>query len=103
MTDYGARPRGLSPLTSLSMYRKITLPSMLYGCELWYNMKAQEINVLNKTQHTIIKKMQGFQKYTRSDMCQSLVGQYDLVFEIDKMKLLFFFTTVSCSARVSVF
>ena len=31
-----------------------------------------------------MKKLQRFQKHTRSDMCQ-----YDLVFEIDKTKLLF--------------
>ena len=73
MSDYGVCPRGLNSLTSVSLYRKITLPSMLYGCELWYNMNAQDINVLKKTQHIITKKMQGFQKYTRSDMCQSHV------------------------------
>ena len=35
---WSQKPLGVSPLTAISLYRKITVPTVLYGCEAWNNL-----------------------------------------------------------------
>ncbi len=88
MLTLGVRPLGLNPLTSASLYRKIIMPTVLYGCELWNHLTKAESDELNKLQHFIVKKIQGFNIRTRSDMCESMLGLYRITSEIDKRKLM---------------
>lgn len=79
-----------NPLTLVGLYQKIVLPTVLYGCELWNNLKQTDLQVLNKFQHFVIKDIQGLKISTRSDMCESMLGLHPIVSEIDKRKLAFF-------------
>ena len=54
----GARPRGLYPATSVSLYKRIVLPYVLYGCELWNDLNTRDIHDLNTSQHLVAKKIQ---------------------------------------------
>lgn len=74
----------------MNLYKKVVLPSTLYGCEIWNELKSQDYQLLNKFQHFIVKDIQGLKTSTRSDMCESLVGLRPITSEIDKKKLLFF-------------
>lgn len=85
----GVKPLGLNPITSANLYRKIIIPSVLYGCELWNHLTQSEIDELNRLQHFIVKKIQGFKIRTRSDICESMLGLYRLTSEIDKRKMMF--------------
>lgn len=79
-----------NPLTLVKLYRKIVLPTVLYGCELWNNLKQTDFQILNKFQHFVTKDIQGMKISTRSDMCESMIGLHPIISEIDKRKLVFF-------------
>jgi len=46
----GLHPHGLNPLVSITLYlyKKIIVPIVLYGCELWHNMSYRVIIVVNR-------------------------------------------------------
>ena len=83
-------PGTVNPLTATSLYRKVILPSLLYGCELWNELSVTDTKKLSQLQHFLVKDMHGFETRTRSDMCESMLGLLEIVREIDKRKLLFF-------------
>ena len=56
---------------------------------MWYNMTVKNIQILNKFQHFIVKRILDLKTSTRSDMCQSIVGLHPIVSYIDKRKLFF--------------
>ena len=89
MSDIGVYTGGLNAELSISLYKKVVLPIVTYGCEIWNNLKHDDKHELNKLQHHIVKKVQGFNQYVRSDMCESMVGLYRIDAEIDRRKLLF--------------
>ena len=90
LSNIGVRPRGLNPKTSVSLYTRVVLPSVLYGCELWNDLLGKDIRALNVFQHYVTKKIQGFPRQTRSDMCESMLGLLPIETAIDKTKLKFF-------------
>ena len=89
MAGLGLRPLGLNPLTSVSLYRKIVIPTALYGCELWNNMNKSDLDTVNRLQHFVVKKILGLPIRTRSDICESMLGLIRLSAEIEKRKLMF--------------
>ena len=89
MIGLGLHPQGLNPLTSTSLYKKIIIPTVLYGCELWNDLTQSNIDTINKFQHFIVKKIQGFTMRTRSDICESMLGLIRLSAEVEKRKLMF--------------
>ena len=91
MIGYGVRPLALNPLTSVSLYKKIVIPTVLYGSELWNTMTKADTDSVNRLQHYIVKRIQGFKTRTRSDMCESMLGLRKLCTEIDKRKLMFLY------------
>ena len=70
-----------------NLYKKIMLPSLLYGSELWKYMVFSDRAQLNTLQHC--KKSLSLPKSFRSDMCESLFDTLPIVAEIDARKLLF--------------
>ncbi len=56
MVGLGVKPAGLNPLTSTKLYKKIIVPTTLYGCELWNDVTQSDINTITRHQHTIVKK-----------------------------------------------
>jgi hypothetical protein len=79
----------LNPITSASLVSKICIPQLLYGCELWSNLKQFEYDKLDKFQRLAAKKIQKFHMRTRTDMCLSMLGWKNIVYEIDYRKLVF--------------
>ena len=91
MIGLGLHPQGLNPLTSTSLYKKIIIPTVLYGCGLWKGLTQTDIDTINRFQHFIVKKIQGFTLRTRSDMCESMLGLIRLSAEVEKRKLMFLY------------
>jgi hypothetical protein len=79
----------LNPITSASLVRKICIPSLLFGCELWSNLKSVEINRLDRFQRLAAKKIQKFHQRTRTDICLSMLGWKNIIYDIDYRKLMF--------------
>ncbi|VDI82238.1 Hypothetical predicted protein [Mytilus galloprovincialis] len=79
----------LNPLTVCSLYNKIVIPSVLYGCELWNGLKMKDITSLETFQHFIVKHIQGLSRRTRSDMCESMINLERLPVLVEKRKLTF--------------
>jgi len=97
---YGVKPIGLNPLTSASLYRKIVIPTALYGCELWGKLNKTNIAMISRLQHFIAKKTQGFPQATRSIMCESMLGLPPLITEVERRKLLFLQKLISMPNNV---
>ena len=57
MLGYGVHPSGLNPMTCVSLYKKIVIPSILYGSEVWNNISKAETDQINRTQRRIVKKI----------------------------------------------
>ena len=87
-----------NPLTLISIYKKVILPSVLYGCEMWTNMTKRDVQKLETFQHYAVKLILNLQTSTRSDMCESLVGLYRIIAVIDKRKLNFLQCLINCKA-----
>uniref|UniRef100_A0A8W8ISZ1 Reverse transcriptase domain-containing protein n=1 Tax=Magallana gigas TaxID=29159 RepID=A0A8W8ISZ1_MAGGI len=80
----------LNPATLSKLYKRIVLPSVLYGSELWCDLKQKDNRALDVFQHFICKHAMNLPKHTRSDMCESIFGLLPIASEIDKRKLQFF-------------
>ena len=80
------------------MYKKIIIPIALYGCELWTNMTGLELNTVNRLQHYIVKKIQGFTQRTRTDISESMLGLHKLSTVIEIRKLAFLHKILSLDA-----
>lgn len=58
------------------LYRKIVIPTLLYECDLWNNLKQADLQVLNEFQHFVMKDIS-----SRSDICKSLFSLIYPVFQ----------------------
>lgn len=86
----GIRDGGMNPLTSMKIWKRIILPSVLYGCELWSNMTNTSIEELELCQRYAARRMQAFDKYSPTEATRSTLGLWSMEAYIDKMKLCFF-------------
>ena len=80
----------LNPMTMSHLYKRVVLPTVLYGCELWNGLSTQDLNRLQILQHFICKHVMNLPKRYRSDLCESLFDVLPIDAEIDVRKLLFF-------------
>ena len=67
----GIMSKSTKPCILVKLYKSIVLPTVLYGCEMWNNLKSVDLTNLNRFQHFIVKRIQNLRTCTRSDMCQS--------------------------------
>lgn len=81
--------KDVNPCSCLHIYKTVTLPTVLYGCELLSNLRKSDIVIFDTFQHFAAKKILNLQKRTRSDMCQSILGLHPIIAYIDKRKLYF--------------
>jgi hypothetical protein len=72
------RDDNTSPLVLVKLYKSIVIPSVLYGCEVWNDLKNKDLLLLNKLQHFVAKHAHTFSTLTRSDICESMVGLHNL-------------------------
>mgnify|MGYP000323122257 CR=1 FL=1 len=96
LLGYVVHPTYLNPLTSTILYRKLTMPSMLYGSELWNGLSVTDVEHTNRWRHCKVKVIQGFHNYTRSDMCESMIGLPPLVGQTVQRKLMFYTKSCHC-------
>jgi hypothetical protein len=72
------------------MYKSVVIPSVVYGCEVWNDLKNKDLFLLNRPQHFVAEHAQKFSTLTRSDICESMVGLRSIICELEKRKLFFF-------------
>ena len=89
IVGFGPKSNNLNPVTAVNLYKKIVLPSALYGCETWSNMSKTDIIKLNVFQHRCLKTIQKLPIQTRSVIVENLVGIHPIITEIEKRKLCF--------------
>ena len=84
----GARYGGLNPVTAAGLWRRIGIPRMVYGCELW-QINSHDISELEKVQNITLRIMQGFLPGTSGSASRGLLGLLTIEAEIDRRKLYF--------------
>ena len=80
----------INPLTALTLYKSITLPSALYGCELWVQLSSIQKLMLERMQRYCCKLIQGLGRQTRSDICVKMLGLSSIQSHIEGVKMKFF-------------
>ena len=78
------------------------MPRALYGCELWPILNNSSKSMLEKSHRFCLKCIQCISKYTRTDICVSLIGSRIICFEIEQRKLLFFLGQLCCLSSLHV-
>lgn len=89
LSAVGVHGHGLNPLTSSHIWEKVTLPSILYGSELWNNLTHSEILELERTQKFAAKRIQGFHRRTHDEITRGFLHWHTMESIIDCKKLLF--------------
>ena len=68
---------GINPLVATKLWKRIALPKMLYGAELW-TLNCMKLSKLEKVQNTFFESMLGLAwanvRFCRSWICRSLVN-----------------------------
>lgn len=86
----GIRDGGMNPLTSLKIWKRIILPSVLYGCELWSGIPHSMIEKLELCQRYAARRMQALDKYSPREATCSSLGLWPMEAYVAKSKLSFF-------------
>jgi len=89
LADVGVRIDGLNPMYSSKLWENMCIPSILYGCEVWYNLTGKDILKLERLQRFAGRLMQGFHLRTHSEIVISLLGWFTILGRVRKAKLLF--------------
>ena len=70
----GFHSNGLSPITCSTIWQRLLIPSMLYGCEVWGDIPKVEINVLEVVQKRVGKHIQRLHRRTHDEIVRGLLG-----------------------------
>jgi hypothetical protein len=62
----GMGSQTLHPLTVTSLYSKVVILTVLYGCEMWNNLSKKDLCNLQIFQHFVVKHIQVMHRRTRS-------------------------------------
>ena len=84
----GARYGGLNPVIAVGLWRRIGIPRMVYGCELW-QLNRNDISEIEKVQNIMVRVMQGFLPGTSGSASRGRLSLLTIEAEIDKRKLYF--------------
>ena len=85
----GMGSQTLHPLTVTSLYSKVAIPTLLYGCEMWNNLSKNDLCNLQILQHFVVKHIQVMHRKTRSDMCETMLDLPRLTVVVEKRKSMF--------------
>ena len=93
----------INPLTAVKLYKVITLPSALFGCEVWTGLSHVEKDMLERLQRFCVKVIQNLPRQTRSNICCQMLGLHSVEGYIDNIKLKFFRRVItlksSCTSK----
>ena len=79
----------INPITALKLYKSVTLPSAMFGCEIWDCMSKTEYQMLERFQRFSAKKVQNFHRRTRSNICCTMLGLNSVESYVDASELKF--------------
>ncbi len=79
----------INPIHSASLITRICIPSLLFGSELWCNLKSCDIDKLERFLKLAAKKVQHFHVRTRTDISLSMLGWVPIAAQIEINKLSF--------------
>ena len=86
---YGFHDDGLSPLTCATLWHRMLIPSMLYGCEVWGKLPISELNSLEVVQNRVAKHIQGLHRRTHNEVVRGLLGWHTMSGQVELCKLNF--------------
>jgi len=88
LANIGCRSNGMNPLIATKLWKRIALPKMLYGAELW-RLNRMKLSKLEKVQNTFLRVCLGLLGGTSGSAARGFVGLWTIEAEINKRKLLF--------------
>ena len=71
----GFHSLGLSPTTNAELWRRLCIPSMLFGCEVWGNLNNVEYELFEKAQRKVAKHLLGITVRTHNEVALGLLRQ----------------------------
>lgn len=92
----------LYPYVSSFLWNRICIPSMLHGCELWYEMRRYEVDMLERTQCRSLRGVQGLPPRTHNVITRDLLGELSMQSRIYQMKLSFLYRLVNLNPSLLV-
>ena len=84
--DFKALFAELNPVIAADLWKRIGIPKILYGCELWH-LNRHAVSELEKVQNITVRIMQGFLPGTSGSASRGLLGLLSVEAETDKRKL----------------
>lgn len=96
----GCRCQGVNPVIACRMWKRVVLPKMLYGCELW-QFNKQNILQLEKCQNVFVRIIEGLLPGTSASAARGLLGLWSVEGEIEKRKLYFLERLVNSSTYLA--
>ena len=93
----GSRFGCLHPVTSYRLYSTLSLPIVLYGCELWTLSKTESL-MLEHVHRKILRTIQGLPIRCPSIALTSLLGSRDISSFISQQQLTFINSITSMSS-----
>ena len=81
-----SKPGDINPLVLADLIQKVTIPVLLYGCELWHALSLSDTITLERVIRLAAKCIQKVPKTTRTDMAIAMLGWRPLMCYIDKRK-----------------
>ncbi|OWF54458.1 hypothetical protein KP79_PYT21619 [Mizuhopecten yessoensis] len=97
-----AKSTSMNALVEVNIYRKVVIPSILFGCEHWSQINQADIRNLNTFQHYADKFILNVGKRTRSDIAESILGIQRIGATIDQRKLIFLAQLINLDCRYIV-
>ena len=88
LANVGCTFNGINPLVAVKLWKRIALPKMLYGAELW-TLNRMKLSTLEKVQNTFLRVCLGLLGGTSGSAARGFVGLWSIEAEVDKRKLLF--------------
>lgn len=77
------------------LYKKIAIPTVFHGTELWNKITKKDLNTIQPFQHFIAKHIQNFNRRTRSDIYETIFHLLRLPTLVDKRNFIFFYRNYS--------
>ena len=87
LRSLGMNSTDLHPATCVKIWQRMILKTSLYGCELLYDIKGQQLVQLENTQRYFARTILGLDKRSPSESTIANLGLWTMIGYIDKCKL----------------
>lgn len=100
LASVGCKSNGINPITASKLWKRVVLPKMLYGSELWVLNKRKCLE-LEKCQNVFVRVIEGLLPGTSGSAARGLLGLWSIEGEIEKRKLLFLGRVINSSHHLA--